>query len=133
MNNRGIDSRHVAVLGGSAGIGLETARLLAGRGARVTIGGRNRYRLDTAVKQLGDRAQAVAVDAEQADSLRRFFAQAGPISDLVITVTRRGGPALPRSWPRPTCPEHSPARPSPTSARSRWRSPRWPTMARSPW
>jgi NAD(P)-dependent dehydrogenase (short-subunit alcohol dehydrogenase family) len=91
MNNRGIDSRHVAVLGGSAGIGLETARLLARRGARVTIGGRNRYRLDAAVKQLGDRAQAVAVDAEQADSLRQFFAQAGPISDLVITLTRRGG------------------------------------------
>lgn len=37
-----MDSRHVAVLGGSAGIGLETAGLLAGRGARVTIGGRNR-------------------------------------------------------------------------------------------
>ena len=109
----------MAVIGGSTGIGLETARLLAGRGAQVTVGGRNRYRLDAAVKQLGDRAQAVAVDAEQADSLRQFFAQAGPISDLVITVTRRGGAAPPRSWPRPTCPEHSPARPSPTSARSR--------------
>ena len=57
MNNRGIDSRHVAVLGGSAGIGLETARLLTGRGARVTIGGRNHDRLDAAVKQLGDRAR----------------------------------------------------------------------------
>ena len=91
MSSMVMDGRHIAVLGGSAGIGLETARLLAGRGVRVTIGGRNRDRLDTAVKQLGDRAQAVAVDAEQADSLRQFFAQAGPISDLVITVTRRGG------------------------------------------
>jgi NAD(P)-dependent dehydrogenase (short-subunit alcohol dehydrogenase family) len=91
MSSTEMGSRHVAVLGGSAGIGLETARLLARRGARVTIGGRNRDRLDAAVKQLGDRAQAVAVDAEQADSLGQFFAQAGPISDLVITVTRRGG------------------------------------------
>lgn len=33
----------------------------------------------------------MAVDAGQADSLRQFFAQAGPITDLVITVTRRGG------------------------------------------
>ena len=86
-----MDNRHVAVIGGSTGIGLETARLLAGQGSRVTLGGRNRDRLDTAVKQLGDHAQAVPADAEQADSLRQFFAQAGPISDLVVTVTRRGG------------------------------------------
>jgi NAD(P)-dependent dehydrogenase (short-subunit alcohol dehydrogenase family) len=83
--------RQVAVLGGSAGIGLETARLLASLGAQVTIGGRSQQRLDDAVGQLGDQARAIAVDCEQADSLRRFFAQAGPITDLVITVTRRGG------------------------------------------
>ena len=86
-----MDNRQVAVIGGSTGIGLETARLLAGKGAQVTIGGRSRDRLDTAVKQLGGHAQAVPVDAEQTDSLRQFFAQAGPITDLVVTVTRRGG------------------------------------------
>jgi NAD(P)-dependent dehydrogenase (short-subunit alcohol dehydrogenase family) len=83
--------RQVAVLGGSAGIGLETARLLASLGAQVTIGGRNTERLDAAVGQLGDQARGIAVDAGQTDSLRQFFAQAGPITDLVITVTRRGG------------------------------------------
>ena len=31
------------------------------------------------------------MDAEQADSLRQFFATAGPITDLVVTVTRRSG------------------------------------------
>jgi NAD(P)-dependent dehydrogenase (short-subunit alcohol dehydrogenase family) len=91
MSDLTMDERHVAVLGGSTGIGLATARLLAGQGARVTVGGRNRSRLDAAAGQLGGRAQAVIVDAEQVDSLREFFAQAGPISDLVITVTRRGG------------------------------------------
>jgi NAD(P)-dependent dehydrogenase (short-subunit alcohol dehydrogenase family) len=83
--------RHVAVIGGSSGIGLETARLLVEKGAQVTIGGRSRDRLDAAVKRLGGQVSAVAVDAEQVDSLREFFAQAGPITDLVITVTRRGG------------------------------------------
>jgi NAD(P)-dependent dehydrogenase (short-subunit alcohol dehydrogenase family) len=83
--------RHVAVLGGTAGIGLETARLFAARGARVTVGGRDRGRLDAAVDQLGERARGLAVDAERADSLTEFFAAAGPITDLVITVTRRGG------------------------------------------
>lgn len=86
-----MDNHHVAVIGGSTGIGLETARLLADKGARVTVGGRNRDRLDDAVKQLAGNARAVTVDAEQVDSLRQFFAQAGPISDLVVTVTRRGG------------------------------------------
>jgi NAD(P)-dependent dehydrogenase (short-subunit alcohol dehydrogenase family) len=83
--------RQVAVLGGSAGIGLETARLLASLGAQVTIGGRSTERLDAAVGQLGDQARGIAVDAGQADSLRQFFAQAGPITDLIVTVTRRGG------------------------------------------
>jgi NAD(P)-dependent dehydrogenase (short-subunit alcohol dehydrogenase family) len=86
-----MQDRHVAVIGGSGGIGLETARLLAGKEAQVTIGGRSRDRLDAAVKRLGGQVTAITVDAEQVGSLREFFAQAGPITDLVITVTRRGG------------------------------------------
>ncbi len=86
-----MEKRHVAVIGGSAGIGLETARLLAGKGAQVTVGGRDPGRLHAAVGELGGQARGVTVDAEQADSLREFFARAGSISDLVITVTRRGG------------------------------------------
>jgi hypothetical protein len=64
---------------------------VADRGARATIGGRNHDRLDSAVAELGVRAQAVVVDAEDVESLRRFFAEGGPITDLVVTVTRRGG------------------------------------------
>lgn len=91
MSSTDMDGRHVVVLGGSAGVGLETARLLASAGARLTIGGRNRSRLDDAVQQLGGQATALTVDAEQTDSLKQFFEQAGPFTDLVITVTRRGG------------------------------------------
>jgi NAD(P)-dependent dehydrogenase (short-subunit alcohol dehydrogenase family) len=91
MSGTTMRNSHVAVIGGSAGIGLATARLLAGLGARVTVGGRDRGRLDAAVKELGDPARAVPVDAEDARSLTRFFAETGPISDLVVTVTRRGG------------------------------------------
>jgi NAD(P)-dependent dehydrogenase (short-subunit alcohol dehydrogenase family) len=79
------------VIGGSAGIGLATARLLALAGARVTIGGRNQDRLKAAAAELGARVRAVPVDAEDVASLRSFFAEAGPIDDLVVTVTRRGG------------------------------------------
>jgi NAD(P)-dependent dehydrogenase (short-subunit alcohol dehydrogenase family) len=91
MSSTTMENRHVAVIGGSTGIGLATARLLAGLGARVTVGGRDRGRLDAAVKELRDPVRAVVVDAEDAQSLTRFFAETGPISDLVVTVTRRGG------------------------------------------
>ncbi len=84
--------RHVAVIGASSGIGLETARLLVDRGSRVTLGARDGGRLDAAVKELGG-GTAVVVDGEKPDSLRHFFAETGPITDLVITLTRRGGGA----------------------------------------
>jgi NAD(P)-dependent dehydrogenase (short-subunit alcohol dehydrogenase family) len=84
--------RHVAVIGASGGIGLETARLLADRGARVSLGGRDRGRLDAAVKEIGG-GTAIVVDGEDASSLRQFFAEAGPITDLGVTMTRRGGGA----------------------------------------
>jgi NAD(P)-dependent dehydrogenase (short-subunit alcohol dehydrogenase family) len=83
-------SRHVAILGGSAGIGLATARVAAARGARVTLGGRDQARLDTAAQQVPG-AATVVTDAEDGDALAAFFAAAGPIDDLVVTVTRRGG------------------------------------------
>jgi NAD(P)-dependent dehydrogenase (short-subunit alcohol dehydrogenase family) len=81
--------RHTAIIGGSAGIGLATARLLAERGWRVTVGGRNAERLERCRAALG--VDTLQVDATDDASLRAFFEQAGPIDDLVVTVTRRGG------------------------------------------
>lgn len=47
-----LESRSVAILGGSAGIELATATLPAGRGAPVTIGGRDERRLADAASPL---------------------------------------------------------------------------------
>jgi len=91
MDSNATDRPHVAIIGGSAGIGLATARLLASSGARVTIGGRDPERLSTAVQQIGEPAGGLVVDAASTASLRKFFATAGPIDHLVITATRRGG------------------------------------------
>ena len=83
--------RRLAVLGGSAGIGLAVARRLSATGAEVTVGGRDRRRLDDARALIGGAVTGIVVDAEDPGSLRAFFAEAGPIDDLVVTVTRRGG------------------------------------------
>jgi NAD(P)-dependent dehydrogenase (short-subunit alcohol dehydrogenase family) len=86
-----LENRKIAILGGSAGIGLATARLLAERGAHVTVGGRDDGHLAEARDVIGDGAATIAVDATDTKSLRSFFDQVGPIDDLVVTVTRRGG------------------------------------------
>jgi len=91
MSTTNVAPRHVVVIGGSGGIGLAAAALLLAKGARVTIGGRNQERLSAAADQLGGQVQAVAVDAEDVASLRRFYAEIGPFDDLVVSVTRRGG------------------------------------------
>jgi NAD(P)-dependent dehydrogenase (short-subunit alcohol dehydrogenase family) len=83
--------RKAAIIGGTSGIGLETAKLLMQRGAAVTVGGRDEERLGEAEETLGNGARAVQVDATDLDCLQRFFDATGPIDDLVVTVTRRGG------------------------------------------
>ena len=84
-----LESRSVAILGGSAGIGLATATLPAERGAEVTIGGRDERRLADAASSLPGSARTIVVDATDSSSLRNFFNQAGLLDDLVVTVTSR--------------------------------------------
>lgn len=86
-----LEDRNVAILGGTGGIGRATAALLASRGARVTIGGRDHERLAKAAADLPSETKAIQVDATAQDSLRHFYDEAGPIDDVVVTVTRRGG------------------------------------------
>jgi short-subunit dehydrogenase involved in D-alanine esterification of teichoic acids len=58
----------VVVIGGSAGIGLETARRARAEGAEVILPGRNPDRLQQAARELGVQRTA-AFDANDAASL----------------------------------------------------------------
>jgi NAD(P)-dependent dehydrogenase (short-subunit alcohol dehydrogenase family) len=91
MSTGNSSPRHAAVIGGSAGIGLATASLLLTRGAHVTIGGRDPERLAQARDAFANHVRTIAVDASDPAALRSFYAQAGPIDDLIVTVTGRGG------------------------------------------
>ena len=62
----------VVVIGGSAGIGLETARRARAEGADVILTGRNRDRLEHAAHELGA-LSSVAFDATDDQALERFF------------------------------------------------------------
>jgi NAD(P)-dependent dehydrogenase (short-subunit alcohol dehydrogenase family) len=54
MTMKDLQDYTALVTGGTAGIGLETARLLADRGAKVTITGRDAEKGRTALTSLGD-------------------------------------------------------------------------------
>jgi NAD(P)-dependent dehydrogenase (short-subunit alcohol dehydrogenase family) len=75
----------VVVIGGSAGIGLETARRARAEGANVILTARNPGRLEQAAAELGARSSA-AFDATDWDALDRFFAGLPePVDHVMVT------------------------------------------------
>jgi NAD(P)-dependent dehydrogenase (short-subunit alcohol dehydrogenase family) len=78
----------VVVIGGSAGIGLETARAARAEGADVVLTGRNPERLEHAAGELGALSSA-AFDAADPDRLARFFQELPtPIDHVMVTAGR---------------------------------------------
>jgi NAD(P)-dependent dehydrogenase (short-subunit alcohol dehydrogenase family) len=85
----GLDDRVCLVTGSTAGIGLETVRLLAEEGARAVVTGRDAERVERAREQTGA-ALGVATDlsapAAPAELVARVEAEIGPVECLVNNV-----------------------------------------------
>lgn len=84
---------HAVVTGGSSGIGLATARLLAARGARVSLIARTASRLEEAAAQLaGGGAQVATAVADVTDraavekAIAELTARQGPCDILVTSA-----------------------------------------------
>ncbi|MBV1855094.1 SDR family oxidoreductase [Catellatospora tritici] len=76
----------VVVLGGSAGIGYETARLARAEGADVVLVGRDPEHLRQAAVEIGAVSTA-AFDATDPERLREFFAELpGPVDHVLVTA-----------------------------------------------
>jgi len=114
-----LKNRHVAVLGGSSGVGLATVRRLAAAGAHVVATGRDDAKLRAALAGLGPLGadvRAAAFDANDRAALDAFFAGfgagrldhlvltlsggegAGPLAQLDLAALRRGFEA--KFWPQ---------------------------------
>jgi len=85
----------VLVTGGSSGIGLAIARILAAKGAHVLISGRRRDVVEAAAAQLradGGRVDAVAADVTAADGLAATMAAVeATLGGLDVLVNNAGG------------------------------------------
>jgi NAD(P)-dependent dehydrogenase (short-subunit alcohol dehydrogenase family) len=78
----------VVLIGGSAGIGLETAKRARAEGADVILTGRNADRLERAAKEVGASSTA-AFDADDPEAIEAFFGNlAGPIDHVLVTAGR---------------------------------------------
>src|SRR5262249_60271814 len=83
----------VVVIGGSAGIGLETARRARAEGANLILTGRNPERLQHAASEL-DPLSTAAFDATDPAPLERFFRDLPTPVDPVWVPA--GGPSYAR-------------------------------------
>jgi len=104
-----VDDQHVLVTGGSSGFGRHFARVLASRGARVTLAARRAEALASAVAEIaasGGKAQSVVLDVTRADQIDDVMKQAearfGPIRAVVnnagVTATRPALDQDERAW-----------------------------------
>ncbi|WP_319452796.1 MULTISPECIES: SDR family oxidoreductase [unclassified Mycobacterium] len=75
---------HTALItGGTAGIGLEAAKLLAQEGASVIVTGRNPDRGEEAVAAICPNARFIQADMSDADSVRALVKRCGDV-DIVV-------------------------------------------------
>ena len=77
----------VLVAGGSSGIGLATARLLVRLGAMVVVNGRNRTKLESVQKHLGDKCSIVAFDATNPKDRAHALLETGSFDHLVLALS----------------------------------------------
>ena len=82
-----LNSQRILIVGGSSGIGLETARLAAQRGAEVLIVGRNPERLRAARRSIGMDLQEMKADFTDETSVARLMERAGRIDHLVLAIS----------------------------------------------
>ena len=83
MDTEELSNQTALITGGTAGIGLACARLLAGEGASVIITGRDVQRGEAAAAEIGGNARFVQADLSDTDSVKSLVHQAGNVDILV--------------------------------------------------
>ncbi|NDV41905.1 SDR family oxidoreductase [Flagellimonas sediminis] len=85
-----LNNKVALITGGNSGIGLATAELFAGEGAKVAITGRDENTLKDAANQIGNETLAIKADVLNLDSLDDAFQEVeskmGKIDVLIVNA-----------------------------------------------
>ncbi|WP_341284920.1 SDR family oxidoreductase [Priestia megaterium] len=81
-----LKSKKIVIIGGSSGIGFESAKQVIAQGAEVIIASRSKNKLQNAKEQLGARATAFTLDTTQEQQVQSFFEKVGQFDHLVVSA-----------------------------------------------
>lgn len=76
------NNQKVIIMGGSSGMGLATAQLLAKEDYNVVIAGRSQSKIDAAIAQIQGNAAGFSVDFTVRDAVEQFFEKVGAFDHL---------------------------------------------------
>jgi NAD(P)-dependent dehydrogenase (short-subunit alcohol dehydrogenase family) len=82
-------SNGAIIIGGTQGIGLILAEIMAARGDQVTIAGRDHERAVAAAAKIGPNVKGIACDLTQPHSIAKSLADVGPVQHVVLSAIHR--------------------------------------------
>ena len=82
MNNS-LRDKKVVIIGGSSGIGLAVAKLIAAEGAKITIASRTRERLEKAAAKIDGEVNIATIDTLDESSVKDCFSKLNDIDHLL--------------------------------------------------
>jgi NAD(P)-dependent dehydrogenase (short-subunit alcohol dehydrogenase family) len=86
MKQEMLKDKKVVIIGGSAGIGLATAKAAGEAGARVVIASGSQSRIDAALKELPKESEGYVVNVRDEEQIKKLFNKTGVFDHLVYTA-----------------------------------------------
>lgn len=77
------------IVGGTQGLGLMLAEIMAARGDNVTIAGRDQQRAEAVAKKLGSNVRGISIDLTKPHSIAKSLADVGPLRHVVLSAIQR--------------------------------------------
>lgn len=86
-----MQNKKIVIIGGSSGIGLETAKQVISLGAEVVIASRSEDKLHKAKEMLGPRAAIYVLDTSDEQQVKSFFEKVGSYDHLIVSAAETSG------------------------------------------